>query len=585
MKITDLLKQPERNRMFNFIKTTWNPVIGCKHLCSYCWARKLAETKLNNHPKYKDGFIPKIIESEFNKKFKEEEFVFVSDMGDLFGDWVPKEWILKVLEHIKKFPKTPFLLLTKNPKRYFEFLNEIPSNCILGTTIETNLDKINGFSYSSISKAPLPSKRIEIMKELRKKWKNFTMIAIEPIMKFDNNFALELKEIMPTFIVIGKDNYNNNLPEPYDEEILELIKKLKQYKMKIILKGRIKWIENKLGLFAPKKLDIEKVKEFIEIVRILPNSFLIKNKVYNEFESWSLLKLFALYYIEGPYLRIVTSQLKRKHSEECSIIYIDMFAGSGVNKIDSNFFLGSPLLTIKIATKMKCYFDKLFFLEKEQNYVSALEKRIKELINIEKIKWIEGRYEIFPGDANKNIEKILKNLDKKIINCLIFIDPNKAEHQWQSVEKLLNLRGDVLITFQSLLIAKEIGKAKSSHHPITKEKKEELARCLGVSEEKLLELDDEEKVRKYYIQKVKSCKKFVDTIQVKSGKGYSYYLIFGSSRENPPWKPIITSVKRYIESATGKEMKQFINVLLGKQLSLNGLSQQKRLLEYLNTTK
>jgi three-Cys-motif partner protein len=262
-----------------------------------------------------------------------------------------------------------------------------------------------------------------------------------------------------------------------------------------------------------------------------------------------------------------------------------MFAGSSVNKIGSNFFLGSPLLTIKIATKMKCYFDKLFFLEKEPSYFSVLEKRIEELMKIEKINWIKERYKVLKGDSNKNIEKILKNLDEKIINCLIFIDPNKAEHEWQSVEKLLNLRGDVLITFQSLLIAKEIGKAKSSHSLITKEKKEELIRCLGVSEEELSKLDNEEKVREYYIQKVKNYKKFVDTIHVKSGKSYSYYLIFGSSREDPPWKPIITSVKQYIESASGEKMKDFINVLLGKQSSLNGLSQQKRLSEYLNTTK
>jgi hypothetical protein len=50
-------------------------------------------------------------------------------------------------------------------------------------------------------------------------------------------------------------------------------------------------------------------------------------------------------------------------------------------------------------------------------------------------------------------------------------------------------------------------------------------------------------------------------------------------------KPIITSVKQYIESASGEKMKDFINVLLGKQSSLNGLSQQKKLSEYLNTTK
>jgi hypothetical protein len=91
-------------------------------------------------------------------------------------------------------------------------------------------------------------------------------------MEFDNNFALELKEIMPTFIVIGKDNYNNNLPEPSNEEILESIRKLKQYQMKIILKGKIKCIENKLGLMKSVKQLRLRISLYIESIVFIHQS-------------------------------------------------------------------------------------------------------------------------------------------------------------------------------------------------------------------------------------------------------------------------------------------------------------------------
>ena len=55
--------------MFDVITKTWNPVIGCKHNCSYCWARNLAETRLAHMDKYKDGFKPNIAEYELKKNF------------------------------------------------------------------------------------------------------------------------------------------------------------------------------------------------------------------------------------------------------------------------------------------------------------------------------------------------------------------------------------------------------------------------------------------------------------------------------------------------------------------------------------
>jgi len=121
-----------KSRMFSFITKTWNPVVGCQHFCSYCWARKLAKGKLRNTKRYADGFKPKLIEKEIYRRFNPRDFVFVCDMGDLFGDWVPDNWILKVFEAIEYNAKSQFLLLTKNPKRYLEFEQDIPFNCILG---------------------------------------------------------------------------------------------------------------------------------------------------------------------------------------------------------------------------------------------------------------------------------------------------------------------------------------------------------------------------------------------------------------------------------------------------------------------
>jgi len=43
-----------------------------------------------------------------------------------------------VLWHIARFPDTTFLLLTKNQKRYYDFIDIMPNDVFLGATIETD---------------------------------------------------------------------------------------------------------------------------------------------------------------------------------------------------------------------------------------------------------------------------------------------------------------------------------------------------------------------------------------------------------------------------------------------------------------
>lgn len=202
--------------MFDVITDTWNPVVGCLHYCTYCWARRLAETKLKNVERYRDGFKPKLVEKELNRRFH-KKYVFAVDMGDLFGDWVPSEWILKVIDAISKSPSSNFLFLTKNPKRYMEFLDFYPKNLVLGATIETNRDYI-------VSKAPSTTERYEFMKKLLYENK---IVSVEPIMDFDlETFVKWIKDINPIMVHVGYDNYNNNLPEPSLSKTYQLIDQL-----------------------------------------------------------------------------------------------------------------------------------------------------------------------------------------------------------------------------------------------------------------------------------------------------------------------------------------------------------------------
>lgn len=204
------------SRMFPFITKTWNPVVGCRHGCTYCWARKLAEGKLKETKRYKTGFSPMFWPEELKKSFTAKDFVFVCDMGDLFGSWVPYWWIKEVLDAISRIDAT-FLLLTKNPHRYFDF--HIPKNCVCGATIESDIDW-------HVTGAERPTYRLAEMKALAHPRK---FIAVEPIQDFNLDYFTErIIEIKPWAVAIGYDNYDNKLPEPSMAKTMQLIDRLEK---------------------------------------------------------------------------------------------------------------------------------------------------------------------------------------------------------------------------------------------------------------------------------------------------------------------------------------------------------------------
>ena len=108
---------------------TWNPVIGCKNNCEYCYARKI-----NQRFKFTEDFnIPEWRGKSFNKKLpKKPQRIFVGSMSEI-AHW-KKEWVEMVIEKIKQYPQHTFQFLTKHQETYSNYYGW-PKNCILGVTV------------------------------------------------------------------------------------------------------------------------------------------------------------------------------------------------------------------------------------------------------------------------------------------------------------------------------------------------------------------------------------------------------------------------------------------------------------------
>ena len=201
--------------MYPWVTHTWNPLAGkCQHDCHYCYMKR---SFLGNLKKYK-GEV-RLTEEELDTDLGSGKTIFVGSATDIFGEWVPENAIKNILSYCRKFPNN-YLFQSKNPSRFAEFLELLPKNSIIGTTLETNREY-------NISQAPQPPQRYQDFLSIDYPRK---MVSIEPILDFDlRKFFMWIKTINPEFVSIGADSKYNNLPEPTPEKIEELIKNIQSF--------------------------------------------------------------------------------------------------------------------------------------------------------------------------------------------------------------------------------------------------------------------------------------------------------------------------------------------------------------------
>jgi protein gp37/ParB-like chromosome segregation protein Spo0J len=133
------------NEHISWAAWSWNPVTGCNHGCPYCYARELA-TKASYAASYPVGFTPLFhherLDAPVNTAYHPADVeadprrgrVFVCSMADLFGRWVPDEWIDAVFLAAGNAPQWEYLFLTKFPGRYRKLT--IPPKMWAGASVD-----------------------------------------------------------------------------------------------------------------------------------------------------------------------------------------------------------------------------------------------------------------------------------------------------------------------------------------------------------------------------------------------------------------------------------------------------------------
>ena len=240
--------------------STWNPVTGCFHECQYCYARRIAvrfggasETHNNEcchecqweteadgtiHVLEEPLYDPDMLRNapypfEFDPTFHRYRLdeparwtkprtIFVCSMADLFGDWVPDEWIQEVFKACEAAPQHRYLFLTKNPKRYLKLAdrNMLPA-------------KKNFFYGSSKTNSEMKAFSHPILK---------TFISVEPILEPVNLHPIFSTRIFPAdWVIVGAETGNRkNKIIPKKEWIDEIAKTCRDSGTPIFMKESLR---------------------------------------------------------------------------------------------------------------------------------------------------------------------------------------------------------------------------------------------------------------------------------------------------------------------------------------------------------
>lgn len=232
--------------------STWSPVTGCLHGCEYCYARGIANrfgtkdqchsfcgghpvgkiheleepavvTETGKKSPYPFDFEPTFHKYRLNEyQNKKGRNIFVCSMADLFGEWVPDEWIEEVFNACENAPQHNYLFLTKNPKRYERILDRyMPPNMWFGWSQTGPMgNKCDFTTHHSIK----------------------TFISIEPLLEPFEEFHIRGID----WVIIGSETgRRKNKVVPKREWIDDIVNECREVDIPVFMKSSLAnvWVE------------------------------------------------------------------------------------------------------------------------------------------------------------------------------------------------------------------------------------------------------------------------------------------------------------------------------------------------------
>lgn len=234
----------QSNESIEWALWSWNPVTGCEHNCPYCYARDIADRFYE--AKFTPSLWPNRLRAARNTIYPAEKInkslqdrsrtgrvravglknVFVCSMADLFGRWVPKEWIEAVLKEVRENKQWNFLFLTKFPIRLSEF--DFPDNAWVGTTVDCQARVKNAEKAFSKVQAGV-------------KW-----LSCEPLIE-----PLQFEDLsMFDWVIIGGASRSTKTPEwePPSEWVVDLDKAAREAGCQVYHKSNLGRIQQYPGI-------------------------------------------------------------------------------------------------------------------------------------------------------------------------------------------------------------------------------------------------------------------------------------------------------------------------------------------------
>jgi len=231
---------------------SWSPISGClgpngtpskPKRCPYCYAHRLARGRLKNlylsnlgevsaksdqlfenvipggDPN--DPFTPRYWPDRAIEpyKLKKPSKIFICSMAEMFGNYIPLDWIDNILDTCHELPEQTFQILTKTPEnvRHFAF----PDNVWLGVTVTSFLDWL----------------RVCLLQSCQAKIK---FISFEPLLD-DALDTTNISLVGIDWVIIGAQTQPTLLPKP--DWVYRIIDKARKEGIPVFLKDNLHWPE------------------------------------------------------------------------------------------------------------------------------------------------------------------------------------------------------------------------------------------------------------------------------------------------------------------------------------------------------
>lgn len=253
--------------------SSWNPVTGCYHDCPYCYARNIAKRfgggkliKYGNRAVLTDpvkvdgkilpypyGFIPTFHKYKMGEYAeKKGRNIFVCSMADLFGKWVPDDWIFEIFSACLVAMQHNYLFLTKNPGRYIELAKQ------------GMLPHTDNFWYGSSVTGPH-----DLYAWFPKEYKWF--LSVEPL--HEDLGEMDPDAQKPEWIIVGAETgRRKDKVIPKKGWIEKIYSQCREYGIPLFMKSSLAdiWAPLPLVQEFPERLEHDTIKDWIKCIDQLP---------------------------------------------------------------------------------------------------------------------------------------------------------------------------------------------------------------------------------------------------------------------------------------------------------------------------